>query len=64
MADLAALEATATHAGPQSFKPATPLILPAWVKELATHPDKYFAAYILMACRRGSTLVLTGVAYR
>jgi len=53
MADLAALEATATHAGPQSFKPATPLILPAWVKELATHPDKSFAAYILTGMQKG-----------
>lgn len=47
MQDLLALEATATGLGPSCFVPATPLVLPAWARALADHPDKLFTGYIL-----------------
>ena len=53
MADLRALEVTATHTGPQSFQPATPLIVPAWDAMLAAHPDQSFAHYIQYGMRHG-----------
>ena len=53
MQDLLALEATATGLGPQCFKPATPLSIPAWQQALESHPDKYFVEYILSGIGRG-----------
>ena len=53
MQDLLALEATATGLGPQCFKPATPLSVPAWQQVLESHPDRYFVEYILSGIGRG-----------
>ena len=53
MSDLQALEATATHAGPQCFQAATPLQLAQWDVALAEHPDQSFARYIRMGIREG-----------
>ena len=53
MQDLLALEATATGLGPQCFKPATPLSVPAWQQALESHPDKYFVECILSGIGRG-----------
>ena len=53
MSDLQALEATATHAGPQCFQAATPLQLAQWDVALAEHPDQSFAPYIRMGIREG-----------
>ena len=51
--DLLSLEATATGQGPQCFRPATPLVLPAWELALRTHPDRQFADYILSGIHKG-----------
>ena len=53
MSDLRTIEATATHTGPQCFRPATPLAVAAWQQALAAHPDKAFAHYILSGMRHG-----------
>ena len=53
MADLHALEATATGTGPECFAPATPLIISAWKQSLKDHPDKDFAGYILSGIQHG-----------
>ena len=53
MADLLALEATATGCGPRCFIPATPLSYTAWQKALAGHPDSQFVDYILSGVLSG-----------
>ena len=47
------MEATATHTGPQSFQPATPLVVVAWQQALVAHPDKAFANYIESGMHHG-----------
>ena len=53
MADLHALEATATGSGPRCFTPATPLVTGAWQQAMENHPDRDFARYILAGITRG-----------
>ena len=53
MADLLALEATATGQGPGNFYPATPLVYAVWKGALLAHPDQSFANYILKGIKTG-----------
>ena len=53
MSHLRTMEATATHTGPQSFQPATPLVVVAWQQALVAHPDKAFANYIESGMHHG-----------
>ena len=53
MADLQALEATATRSGPRCFQPATPLCVSVWEEAVAGHPDGMFSRYILSGIRQG-----------
>ena len=53
MADLLAMEATATGQGPSTFRPASPLVPAAWEQVLSSHPDRSFVDYILTGIRVG-----------
>lgn len=53
MADLEALEATATGLSPSIFQPATPFSLTALEQALKAHPDKTFMHYILSGIKSG-----------
>ena len=53
LAGLLLFEATAAGRGPAVFRPATPLVLAAWERALAGHPDQRFSRYILAGIAKG-----------